>query len=154
MDFVLWASRVMHVISVVVWIGGLIFLNAIVTPVVEHEQAQRSEVALGIQKRFLPFIWSSLWSLLLTGALLMVLSPRFLWFDYSTLWSKLLAVKQISFLLLGFFSWQTAKVFARMERSLNEDEFNGWQLAFKKLMRRSIFFGIIALLTSAGMAVV
>src|SRR5574337_255307 len=144
MDFVLWACRLMHVVSVVVWFGGLIFINAVFNPIVEHQQATKLQVVLGTQKRFLPFIWSCFWSLLITGILLMLLSPKFLWFEYSTLWLKLLALKQVAFLLLAFFSWQTVQVFSKMERALadDSDEFEGWRLGLKKLVRRSIFWGI------------
>ena len=155
MDFVLWACRLMHVVSVVVWFGGLIFINAVFTPIVEHQEATKLQVVLGTQKRFLPFIWSCFWSLLVTGVLLMLLSPKFLWFEYSTLWLKLLALKQVAFLLLAFFSWQTVQVFSKMERALadDSDEFEGWRLGLKKLVRRSIFWGIVALMCGAGMAV-
>lgn len=156
MDFVLWVCRVMHVVSVVLWLGGLIFLNAVLNPVVEQQKAAESNLVLALQKRFLPFIWFSVWTMFVTGILLTLLSPRFLWLDYSTTWSKLLAVKQVSFLLMVFFSWQTAKVFANMERSAGGEtqQFEGWRLAFSKLVKRTIFFGLLTLLCAGGMSVV
>lgn len=156
MDFVLWACRVIHIVSVVAWVGGLIFLNAVVKPIVEYDKATRSALHFKFQKQFLPFIWSSLWPLLVTGALLMLLSPRFIWFDYSTWWSKLLLVKQICFVLLLFFSWQIGKVLPQMEKALagESDEFEGWWLAYSKLVKRSLAVAIVAILCSAGMMVV
>lgn len=156
MDFVLWACRVMHVVSVVVWMGGLIFINAVLAPVLQHEGLHRSQVSIAVLRRFLPFVWFSFWSLLITGFLLMLLSPRFLWFDYSTEWSKLLAVKQILFVLLGAVSWQAATVASRLEEAERNksDDAEGWSLALQKLVRRSIFFGLLALGCAAGMAVV
>lgn len=156
MDFVLWACRVVHVVSVVAWVGGLIFLNAVLRPVANYERAARSTVILRIQKQFLPFVWSSLWPLLITGVLLMLLSPRFIWFDYSTWWSKLLVVKQVSFVLVLFFSWQMGTVFKRMEEAADKDsdEFEGWWLGYSKLVKRSLVAAIVALLSSAGMMVV
>ncbi|HEY5614737.1 MAG TPA: hypothetical protein VIL52_01850 [Bacteroidota bacterium] len=156
MDFVLWACRVVHIVSVVAWVGGLIFLNAVIKPIIDYDKAVRTALHLKIQKQFLPFIWSSLWPLLVTGVLLMLLSPKFIWFDYSTWWSRLLAVKQVSFLLLLFFSWQLGKVFIQMEQAVEgtKDEFEGWWLAYSKLVKRSLVAGIVALLCSAGMMVV
>ena len=156
MDFVLWVCRVMHVVSVVVWLGGLIFINAMMTPVVEYHQATRSAVVLGVYKRFLPFIWSSLWSLAITGLLLMVLSPRFIWFEYSTSWSQLLFVKQIIFVLWLFVSWQTKQVYAKVEQSVDagHEEFEGWRFALIRLVRRGIVLGIVSMLCAAGMMVV
>ena len=156
MDFVLWVCRVMHVVSVVVWLGGLIFLNAILHPISAYHQQTKLVTVLEAQKRFLPFIWSSLWTVFVTGVLLMLLSPRFLWFEYSTTWSQLLAVKQVAFLLLMFFSWQSAKVVAKMGEAVAGagDHFEGWRLGLQKLLRRSIVWGIVALMCAGGMAVV
>ena len=154
MDFVLWACRLMHVVSVVVWFGGLIFVNAVLLPVSQHEGQSRSNATLATLNRFNGFVWSSLWTALITGLLLMLLSPRFLWFDYSTVWQKLLAVKQAAFLLAGFFSWQTAKVVGRMgETQLEPEVFESWRLTYVKLIRRTIFLGLLALLCAAGMMV-
>ena len=94
----------MHVISAVVWVGGLIFLNVVMNPVLEHEQGIRTASTMAIQKRFFGFVWMSLWIMLATGALLMLVSPQFRWFDYSTPWRKLMAVKELSFLLMVFFT--------------------------------------------------
>ena len=156
MEFVLWASHVMHVISVVVWFGGLIFVNVVMMPVLHHEGLSRSTAVVAILGRFSSFIWSSLWSVLITGALLMVLSPRFIWLDYSTVWLKLLGVKEIAFLLLCFISWQSSRVLRQLEQALNQPEqvFESWRLTAIKLIRRSIFLGIVCILCSAAMAVV
>lgn len=145
----------MHVVSVVVWIGGLILLNAVLMPIAEYENQARSALVAATQRRFQAFIWSSLWVLLTTGFILMLLSPRFLWFDYSSTWSQLLAVKQVAFLLLAFFGWQMAKVLGRMEEASkeNDETFQGWWLAYRALLRRSVAMGIVGLLCSAGMMV-
>jgi uncharacterized membrane protein len=156
MDFVLWACRAVHLISVVVWLGGLIFLNAVWRPSVEHHDATATRLNLETVLRFQPFIWSSLWPLLVSGLLLMLLSPRFLWFDYSTWWTRLLALKQLAFLALVFFAWQMMKVVAQLEKSNENDaeQFAGWWLAYAALLRRSILAGGVALLSGAAMLVV
>ncbi len=155
MDFVIWVCRVMHVISAIVWLGGLIFINAVMNPVVEYEKVTRNGVPMAIYKRFFGFIWMSLWTLLGTGILLMITSPQFRWFDFSTPWTKLLAIKELSFLLMAFFAWQSKKVFQQMERSAerSEDSYEGWRLAYLKLARRTIGVGIIAILATAAMVV-
>lgn len=156
MDFVLWACRAVHLVSVVVWLGGLIFLNAVWKPIVEHQEATATRLSLETVMRFQPFVWSSLWPLLVTGLLLMLLSPRFIGFNYVTWWSMLLAIKQVAFLALAFFAWQQTKVIAHLEKTQaeNPEEFAGWWLAYSKLIRRSIVTGSIALLSSAAMMVV
>lgn len=155
MDFVLWVCRVMHVLSSVVWIGGLIFINVVLNPVLEFEHETRRPTAMAVHKRFFGFVWMSLWTMVVTGGMLMLSSPQFQWFDYSTPWRKLLAVKQLSFLLMGFFSWQAKKVFEQMELSIKreDDTFDGWRLGYLKLARRTIAVGIIAFLSAAAMFV-
>lgn len=155
MDFVLWACRVMHAVSAVVWIGGLVFMNAVLNPVLQHQGLVTGQVSLAVSRRFLPFVWFSLWSMLVTGLLLMLLNPRFLWLDFSTDWSKLLAAKQVLFLLLAAVSWQAGKVVTKLEAAVRDssDEAEGWSLALQKLVRRSIFFGLLSILCAAGMAV-
>jgi len=155
MDFVLWVCRVMHVVSAVVWVGGLIFINVVLNPVLEHKQETRSAASMAVHKRFFAFVWMSLWILLGTGALLMLSSPQFQWFDLSTPWRKLLAIKELSFLLMAFFSWQTKKVFEQMERSLQraDDSFDGWRTSYVRLARRTIFTAFIAFLSAAAMVV-
>lgn len=155
MDFVLWVCRVMHVISSAVWIGGLVFINVVLNPVLEHEKETRSVSSMAVHKRFFGFVWMSVWIVLVTGALLMLSSPQFRWFDYSTPWRKLLAVKELSFLLMVFFSWQAKKVFEQMERSLQrgDDSFDGWRTGYLRLARRTILVGIVAFLSAAAMYV-
>jgi len=156
MDFVLWVSHVMHVVSVVVWFGGLIFANAVMIPVLHHEGLSRSKAVLAILLRWSGFVWSSFWTALTTGLLLMVLSPRFIWFDFSTAWLTLLGVKQAAFLFIWFLTWQTSRVLVQLEKALEgvDETFESWRLTYIKLIRRSIFLGIICILCAAGMAVV
>jgi len=155
MDFVLWACRVMHAVSAVVWIGGLVFMNAVLNPILQHQGLTTSQVSIAVSRRFLPFVWSSLWSLVITGLLLMLLNPRFIWFDFSSDWSKLLAMKQLLFLLLAGVSWQAAKVVTKLEKAVREgsEDAEGWSMALQKLVRRSILFGLLSILCAAGMSV-
>lgn len=154
MDFVLWVSRVMHVVSAVVWIGGLIFMNVVLHPVLHHRHESLSPTALAIRQRFFPFLWSGLWTLFGTGIFLTLLSPRFLWFDISTLWSQLLTAKAILFLLLWFVSWQAARVVRKIETTIdNLETAQAWLRTLEVLIRRSLVLGIVALLCAAGMTV-
>ena len=156
MKFFLLACLVMHVVSVVAWIGGLIFMNVVLRPVLRFEGLSLTPVAGALQRGFFPFLWSSLWTLLITGVFLALMHPGFRWLDYSTLWSRLLLGKEILFLGLAFTSWQAARVVVRLQESLEQKDSNaeGWQLGFERLVRRSIVLGFLALICACGMAVV
>jgi uncharacterized membrane protein len=144
----------MHVVSAVVWIGGLIFMNVVLHPVLHHRHESLSPTALAIRQRFFPFLWSGLWTLFGTGIFLTLLSPRFLWFDISTLWSQLLTAKVILFLLLWFVSWQAARVVRKIETTIDTLETaQAWLRTLEVLIRRSLVLGIVALLCAAGMTV-
>lgn len=154
MDFVLWVARLMHGISAVIWIGGLIFLNVVLSPLLDQEGASHLEFARRVRRRFFPFIWFSIWTMVTTGIFLMILNPRFIWFDASTLWSKLLVVKQVCFALLVFVSWQAWRVNKKLEAlAQKHEEEGGWGEGFQRLVRRSIALGLLALMGAAGMAV-
>jgi uncharacterized membrane protein len=155
MDFVLWVSRVMHVVSAVVWIGGLIFMNTVLHPILHHRHEMLSPTALSVRQRFFPFLWSGFWTLFCTGIFLTVLSPRFLWLDVSTAWSQLLTVKVVLFLLLWFVSWQAASVVRSIEATVAEqsEEAEAWARTLETLIRRSIVLGLISFLCAAGMAI-
>jgi uncharacterized membrane protein len=114
-EFVVWASRVMHVAAAMVWIGGLVFQNAVMMPVVRHEGEEASRVSIILGKRFAGFAWMCAWTMLVTGAILMLLDPRFVWFEYRTGWSVLLGFKQLMFVLLVFYAFGVARLLGRLE---------------------------------------
>lgn len=152
MDFILWVSRVMHVVSAVVWLGGLIFLNAVLNPVLRHQGMTQTEAAVATIRRFIPFLRFSIWTILTTGIFLTILSPRHLQLDGMTLWSVLLVTKVVLFLVLLFFSWQIGKVAARLEEIKNGGD-GGWWSSLERLIERSVLTGLAVLLCAAGMAV-
>ncbi len=86
----------------------------------------------------------------------MILSPRFLWFNLSTLWLVLLTVKEASFALMGFFTWQMSRVVSSLENTVEDsgDLFEQWRLTYIRLVRRVIVLAIVSLLCAAGMTVV
>ena len=156
MKFVLWACLVMHMTSVVAWIGGLMFMNVVLGPVMKYEGLSLTPVAGALQRRFFPFLWSSLWTVLITGVFLASVNPRFHWSDYSDLWSQLLLGKEILFLGLAITSWQASRVVKRLQESIGKGDgmAEGWQHGFERLVRRSVVLGLFALLCAGGMTVV
>lgn len=152
MDFVLWVSRTMHAVSVTVWLGGMIALNAVIVPVLRNETGSRDRVST-LVKRFMPFVWFSLWTLFFTGLFLAILSPRPIMLDFSTMWSALLFIKGILFVVTIFFSWQTKKVLERIDKLPDGEEVAAWFHTLETVMRRSALAGLAAVLCAAGMGV-
>ncbi|MBI4417449.1 MAG: CopD family protein [Ignavibacteriales bacterium] len=130
-------------------------MNAVLNPVLRHQGDMPSSKALSLYRRFFPFLWSSLWTMLVTGTFMALLSPRFLGFDLSTTWGQLLAAKTGLFVLLLIVSWQAVAVVRRIEAFMESDarQAEAWNRTFETLVRRSIVLGIASFLCAAGMAV-
>jgi uncharacterized membrane protein len=145
----------MHVFSSVVWLGGLMFQSAVATPIVNGENEYAKVAMKKVNKRFIGFIWMSVWTMAVTGAIMMLLSPNFLWFRYDTRWSVLLALKQIIFVLMTVYAFG----YARMQDYLGSPSSNGGFNERAELYRHrseqfrtiSIMLGISALLLAAAM---
>jgi uncharacterized membrane protein len=61
----------LHVLAVVVWIGGMLFLGLVLVPVLRgRPSAERAALLHAVGRRFLPIGWTALGTLLVTGTLL------------------------------------------------------------------------------------
>ncbi len=156
MDFVMWACRVVHILSAIVLLGGMVYYNAVLTPVAEYERAFAQEWMRAVDQRFQGFIWSTLWPLALTGVLLLVMQPNLSGVALWDPWTLLMLAKILSFLLLLFFSWQLGIVVRRMKDTITQDgdAFEEWRLTYGVLMKRSIASGIGAVLASGALRIV
>ncbi len=145
----------MHAVSTVVWLGGLIFQGAVMMPVVEEENAYVQAAAKKIIKRFVGFVWMSVWTMLATGVIMMLLNPHFIWFRYDNYWSKLLALKELIFILMAFYAFGYARMLQYLSGPSSNGGFDeGAELYRKRIdqfRKISILLGITALLISAAM---
>ena len=61
----------LHVLGAVVWIGGMLFLGVVVTPILRgFPAAERATLLSAVGRRFLKIAWTTLAVLLLTGPIL------------------------------------------------------------------------------------
>jgi uncharacterized membrane protein len=146
----------MHVFSAVVWLGGLMFQSAVAAPIVNGESEYAKAAMKKVNKRFIGFIWMSVWTMAVSGVIMMLLNPNFLWFRFDSRWSMLLGLKQLSFVLMIVYAFG----YARMQDYLGSPSSNGGFNEMAELYRHrieqfrkiSIMLGIAALLLAAGMA--
>ena len=145
----------MHIFSVVVWLGGLMFQGAVVAPVMQFEGTEAKPAMRRINKRFIGFIWMNVWTLLATGILLMLFSPRFVWFHYDDRWSLFLLIKQIIFLLMVFYAFGYARMIDYLDNPASNGGYDSKSLIYIHRVTQyrliSIFLGITALLFAAAM---
>jgi uncharacterized membrane protein len=146
----------MHVFAVVTWLGGLMFQNAVVQPVVQFEGEGARVAMRKVNKRFIGFIWMSVWTILVTGVIMMLASPRFLWFQYNDRWSILLGCKQATFVLMIVYAFGHARMLAYLDAPSSNGGFSDkaelYRHRVNQFRKMSVFLGIVALLLSAGMS--
>ena len=146
----------MHLFSVIVWLGGLMFQGAVADPIIKFENEFARAAIRKVNQRFVGFIWMSVWTMLVTGVLMMLLNPNFKWFQFDNRWSIMLGFKQLIFVLMVFYAFG----YARMLTYLDAPSSNGGYDERAELYRHrvhqfrtiSIFLGITALLLGAGMS--
>jgi len=150
LEFVSWASRVMHVVGSMVWIGGLVFQNVVSMPVLQYEKEEGSASNMKVGARFVGFVWICAWTLAVTGFILMLLDPRFLWFEYGTQWSVFLGIKQLIFVLLVFYAFGIARLLGRLDEA---DEETGILIMHRLRQFRmiSILLGLCAAVLAVSM---
>jgi len=147
----------MHIFGIVVWLGGLMFQSAVVAPIVQFESEFAKAVIRKVNKRFVAFVWMSVWTIFVTGVLLMLLNPRFVWFQFHDRWSVLLAWKQVVFVLMIFYAFGYARMLKYLEIPSSNGGFNEKAELYRhrvdQFRKISIFLGIAALLLAAAMQV-
>jgi uncharacterized membrane protein len=157
MDFLLWSARALHIFSMVVWLGGLMYQAVVTFPIAHADQSEPLAQSLRFVGRFLPFVWLSVWTMLVTGVVLMLFDPRFMFFRYQDRWSIVLGLKQLMFLLLLFFSFGYARMFKRVEELVNEkqgDADDTKRMYYQRMIqfsRINLTLGIVAILLAAAL---
>ncbi len=163
MNFLLWCALALHIFSMTIWIGGLLFSGGVMTPILTSERKHLHPLAIAFFHRFSGFTWMSVGVMLVTGIALMLFHPHFIWFDFSTEWSQILLMKQIIFFLMVGIAWLTSKSVAEAmslseassnEPSIEESVSRGELIFFRLriLQRLNIILGIGALLLAAALA--
>ena len=98
--FVYWAALYVHLFSAVAWLGGILFLTGVSRPVFEYYAETSTELSVRLKVRFLGFTWMFVWTVLVTGIIILLLSTRFIFFDFTTTWRILAHIKILLFLFL------------------------------------------------------
>lgn len=124
--YIYWASLYLHLFAAVAWLGGILFLTGVSRPIFEYYPAETFDYALRIKVRFLGFTWMMVWTVLVTGVVILLWSTRFVFFDLSTLWGALAHIKIVLFLILTLASKMLGASYkelasARAEKEGNED---------------------------------
>jgi uncharacterized membrane protein len=121
----IWALRVsywLHMAATIIWIGGIFFQAAVLTPVLSKSSAPeiQSRLLESVRRRFDPLAWLSLAVLIATGLTQMSASPHYMGFlEIDNLWSAAILSKHLvigAMILVA--SYQTWVLFPQLSRSL------------------------------------
>ena len=154
----IWATRSIHGFSVVVWLGGLLYMGGVLYPVFRHERMTVTPLYVRIERRFMGFVWMSIWSTAITGIFLMLFSPKYHFGSYREQWEILLLIKQLIFVGMVFVAISSGKIVRKMESILvlpssssPEDQLLIHHNKILARRRLNIIIGILALLISMQM---
>ena len=160
MEFMMWATRSMHVFSAVVWLGGLLYMGGILYPVFRYEDMTTSVQYVRIERRFTGFVWMCVWTTAITGVLLILFSPRFVFGRYRSEWDYLLLVKEFMYVLMVGVAISGTRIIKKMESIIASAPADGTRddlmMQHNKVLRRrrtNLALGIITLLVSTRMVV-
>jgi uncharacterized membrane protein len=99
-SFIYWAALFVHLFGAVAWLGGILFLTGVARPIFEFFGAETFDVAYRLKVRFLGFTWMLVWTVLVTGVILILWSTRFIFFDFGDTWRVLAHLKVLLFMVL------------------------------------------------------
>lgn len=120
--YIYWAALYTHLFGAVAWLGGILFLTGVTRPIFEYYGADAYEFQQRIKIRFLGFTWMMLWTVVVTGVIVLLWSTRFIFFDFSTLWLVLAHVKIFLFLILAGLSLMLRSSYREIENARSEKE--------------------------------
>lgn len=120
--YIYWAALYTHLFGAVAWLGGILFLTGVTRPIFEYYGADAYELQQRIKVRFLGFTWMMLWTVFVTGIIVLLWSTRFIFFDFSTLWLILAHVKILLFFILAGLSLMLRSSYKEIENARSEKE--------------------------------
>lgn len=124
--YIYWAALYLHLFGAVAWLGGILFLTGVTRPIFEYFKETSFDVSTRIKVRFLGFTWMLIWTMFITGLVVLLWSTRFLFLDFSNLWSILIHLKLVFFIILTLLTFGLRSSYrelesARSERTEDED---------------------------------
>ena len=125
------------------------YQTAVTLPVARAEGTETAASTLHLLRRFQPFVWMCVWTILVTGIGLMLFNPRFVLFHYGDRWSVVLGLKQVAFLAMVFFSFGYARMLRLVVASNAEDR----EAAYRRMTqfgKINVGLGIVALLLAVS----
>src|SRR6266568_416668 len=120
--YIYWAALYMHLFGAVAWLGGILFLTGVTRPIFEYFGAEAFDLQQRIKVRFLGFTLMLLWTVLVTGVIILLWSTRFIFFDFSSLWLVLAHIKILLFFILAGLTLMLRSSYKEIEHARKQKE--------------------------------
>ncbi|MEP7234186.1 MAG: hypothetical protein ABI778_02710 [Ignavibacteriota bacterium] len=120
--YIYWAALYMHLFCAVAWLGGILFITGVTRPIFEYFGAESYDISQRIKVRFLGFSWMLLWSVLVTGVIVLLWSTKFIFFDFASLWLVLAHLKIVLFLILTALSLMLRTTYREIATARSDKE--------------------------------
>ena len=135
-------------------------MGGILYPVFRHHRMTMSHLYVAIERRFLGFVWMSVWTMAITGVLLMLSSQKFLFGRFEDSWDYLFLTKQALYLMMIMAAISSTgivkKMAAILETAPRAHVENLLTIEHQRMLLRnrlSIVLGLVVLLISARLAI-
>lgn len=145
MHFVIITSIVMFVFSSIAWFGGYLFISGVLLPIAKHDNSFQHNIFFQSFRRFYGISIMCLWTIFITGLIILATNQKYIWLKFETDWDYLLFVLEIIFLLASSFTFLIGNHFNAIDASLND----GFDFHMNNIFRYSkinIYLGIIFIL--------
>jgi uncharacterized membrane protein len=138
----------LHVLAVVVWVGGMFFAYLAVRPALaELETPLRARLWVGIFRRFFPWVWAAIATLLATGVYLV-----FAMFEGFAQAPPFVGVMMaLGVLMMVLFAYIFFAPYQRLKRSVTGNDAESAKLAMgriRQIMAVNLTLGLIVVLVA------
>jgi uncharacterized membrane protein len=142
---------VLHVLSAVIWVGGMFFAYMALRPVVAEvlEPPQRIALWVGVFSRFFPWVWLCVLLLLLTGHWMFFVSFG----GFAAISGSVLLMMAIGWFMVLVFAVVVFGPFAHMKKALVERDFPqaaAHLASIRRLIAVNLSLGLLQVVIGAG----
>jgi uncharacterized membrane protein len=99
-----YAGKLTHLFGAVIWIGGVLFMAGVATPILEyynsteHHDPRVAEIVGWLERRLIGFNWLGLGAVFVSGLVLSIYANGFDYFRFATLYDWVISLKVFLFL--------------------------------------------------------
>jgi uncharacterized membrane protein len=121
-----YAAKLAHVFGAIIWIGGVLFMGGVATPIVKYyaDEAHRddrvAEIVGRLERRLVGFNWLGLGAVLVSGVVMALYVPSFQALRFTGLYDWVLHLKMFAFVPIVTANYLLGVSYRELERARSE----------------------------------